>query len=240
MSLLKIADLSGIKKTIATMCDAKSNGGNEDKTINSGKEKGLYEAAVESISNNTFVFKGQTYTAEGSIFEKEEKEEEKSQNPFDSSKLFQQVYDYQPVTTSVKGNYTSVGSAKGFSNAYDDKILKYANKYGIDPNYVKATIAVESGFNANAVSSTNDYGLMQLNARYNGKVLNVDENLDKGCRYLKQCLDSFNGDMNKASMGYNMGIYGARKSGASSSAYSRKVVANYNALKNNEKFSITA
>ncbi len=243
MSLLKIADLSGIKKTIATMCDAKSNGGNEDKTINSGKEKGLYEAAVESISNNTFVFKGQTYTAEGSIFEKEEKEEEKSQNPFDSSKLFQQVYDYQPVTTSVKGNYTSVGSAKGFSNAYDDKILKYANKYGIDPNMVKAIISVESGFNANAKSYTNDYGLMQVNAKYHGVILDVDKNIDKGCQIYSDSLRAFNGDKNKALMGYNMGVAGARKAlrnGVDSTNYSRKVMANYDALKNNEKFNITA
>ncbi len=236
MSLLKIADLSGIKKTIATMCDAKANGGNEDKAINAGREKGLYESAVESISDNTFIFNGQTYNTDGTIFEKEIEEQNNNQNNFNISET---VYTQTPSGFS-KGNYTSVGKANGFSNAYDDKILQYANKYGIDPNYVKATIAVESGFNANAVSSTNDYGLMQLNAKYNGKVLNVDENLDKGCKYLAQCLKEFNGDMNKASMGYNMGIYGARKSGAASSAYSRKVVANYNALKNNQKFSITA
>ncbi len=236
MSLLKIATLDGIKKTIATMCDSKENGGNDDKVINAGREKGLYESAVESISGDTFIFKGQTYNLDGSVFEKETEEQNNNQNSFN----FTETAYVQSTSGFSKGNYTSVGTANGFSNAYDDKILQYANKYGIDPNYVKATIAVESGFNPNAVSSTNDYGLMQLNARYNGKVLNVDENLDKGCRYLAQCLKEFDGDMNKASMGYNMGIYGARKSGASSSAYSRKVVANYNALKNNQKFSITA
>ncbi len=236
MSILKIENLSGINKTIAIMCDAKENGGNANKAINAGREKGLYESAVESILGNTFIFKGRTYNGDGSVFEKETAEQNNNQNTFN----FTETASSQVVSGFNKGNYTSVGTANGFSNAYDDKILQYANKYGINPNYVKATIAVESGFNANAVSSTNDYGLMQLNARYNGKVLNVDENLDKGCKYLAQCLKEFNGDMNKASMGYNMGIYGAKKSGADSTSYSRKVVANYNSLKNNQKFSITA
>lgn len=231
MSLLKIASLDGIKKTIATMCDEKANGGNGDNAINAGREKGLYESVVESISNNTFIFKGKTYNSDGTMFKKEE-----SKNYQNNLNILQFLYVDEPE----KANYTTVGTVNGFSNAYDEKILQYANKYGIDPNYVKATIAVESGFNPNAVSSTNDYGLMQLNARYNGKVLNVDENLDKGCKYLAQCLKEFNGDMNKASMGYNMGIYGAKKSGAESTSYSRKVVANYNALKNNQNFSITA
>ena len=236
MSTLKISSLDGIQKIIANMCDSKANGGNEDTGINAGREKGLYESAVESISNNTFIFNGKTYNADGSVFEKETEEPNNNQNNF----TIVETGNAQGPTGFNKGNYTSVGTANGFSNAYDDKILQYANKYGIDPNYVKATIAVESGFNPNAKSATNDYGLMQLNARYHGKVLNVDENLDKGCKYLAQCLKEFNGDMNKASMGYNMGIGGDKKLGASSSAYSRKVVANYNALKNNQKFSITA
>lgn len=233
---LKIANLDGIRKTIAAMCDAKVNGGNDNQEIDAGKEKGRYEGAVASISNDTFVFQGKTYDASGSIYNEETKNTNNNINNFNAWQL---SYT-QPQQGFSRGNYTTVSTAKGFSNAYDDKILQYANKYGIDPNYVKATIAVESGFNPNAVSSTNDYGLMQLNARYNGKVLNIDENLDKGCRYLSQCLNTFNGDMHKASMAYNMGIGGAKKSGASTSAYSRKVEANYNELKNNQKFRITA
>ncbi len=47
-------------------------------------------------------------------------------------------------------------------NQYDDLILKYSEKEGVDPLLVKCMIKQESSFNPNAQSSVGACGLMQL------------------------------------------------------------------------------
>lgn len=233
--------LDGIQQTIGTMCDSKAYGGNENKEIDKGREKALYDIAVKSIKNNTFVFQGTTYNADGSVFNYVDAKN--TQYSFVQPQTFQKYMDdyrkkieFLPIITKTDAN--------GFSNQYDDKILKYAEKYNLEPNMVKAIMKTESGFNKNATSSAKCQGLMQVNPKYNkGNLYDPDTNIDAGCRIYRECLDSFNGDRTKALMGYNQGISGAKKSikrGVNQTTYTKKVLENYQALQQNKQIGIIA
>lgn len=104
----------------------------------------------------------------------------------------------------------------------------------IDYSLVLAVIKHESDFNADLISSTNDYGLMQINKCNHGWLrdelgdidfLDPVDNVRCGVYILKQLLDKY--DTEKALMAYNMGISGAKKlwdQGTTSSKYSRGVL----------------
>lgn len=49
-----------------------------------------------------------------------------------------------------------------FPQKYSEQVTEYSNQYGIDKSLVYAIIKCESNFNANAMSSANAQGLMQL------------------------------------------------------------------------------
>jgi soluble lytic murein transglycosylase-like protein len=85
-----------------------------------------------------------------------------------------------------------------------------AEKYDLDPRLVRAVIAVESNFDARAVSSKGAMGLMQLMPAtasdmgvYNP--FNAEDNIEGGVRYLKYLLEKFGGDLRLALAAYNAG-----------------------------------
>jgi soluble lytic murein transglycosylase-like protein len=85
-----------------------------------------------------------------------------------------------------------------------------ANAWGVDPALVKAIIANESGFDANATSKTGAQGLMQLEpgtAAELGVTNAYDpaQNVSGGTRYIRGLLDRFHGDMRLAVAAYNAG-----------------------------------
>lgn len=89
-------------------------------------------------------------------------------------------------------------------------VKRLAPRYGLDPALVLAVIAVESGFQADAVSPKNAKGLMQLipeTATRFGVVDSFDpeDNLQGGMRYLSSLLQTFGGDMTLATAAYNAG-----------------------------------
>ena len=99
-----------------------------------------------------------------------------------------------------------------------------------------AMIEHESGFNPEATSSTDDYGLMQINA-VNHEWLEEDyrcadmtdpyQNVFCGVQIIGAYLDKYEGDYTKALMAYNMGDYGARKAwenGVNSTNYTVKIL----------------
>lgn len=99
-----------------------------------------------------------------------------------------------------------------------------------------AIIERESKFNADAISYTSDYGLMQINRlnigemakKYNSHdMLNAYQNVYCGISIIGKYLKKYKGDEEKALLSYNMGDYGAtklRESGIKSTSYSKKIL----------------
>ena len=104
--------------------------------------------------------------------------------------------------------------------------------------FVMAIIEQESGFNEKEISSTNDYGLMQINAcnheilqdKYGRKdFLDPYDNVYCGIRIIRGYLKEFK-YKNLSLMAYNMGKGGARKlwrQGIYSTRYSDSVMEKY-------------
>jgi soluble lytic murein transglycosylase-like protein len=127
---------------------------------------------------------------------------------------------------------------------YDVPLSKSLQRYiyeicadeDVPVSLVMAMIEHESRFNHEAVSSTNDYGLMQINTINHERLeeqyrcddmLNPYQNVFSGIKIIGSYLKKFNGDINKALMAYNMGEYGARKAwanGVNSIEYSSRII----------------
>ncbi|HSR50357.1 MAG TPA: lytic transglycosylase domain-containing protein [Acidobacteriota bacterium] len=101
------------------------------------------------------------------------------------------------------------------SDAYDDLISDISRQHGEDENLVKAIIAVESAFQADAVSVKNCKGLMQLHpdtARQMGvrDVFDPAQNIEGGVKYLKYLRKNFE-DLDLVLAAYNAGDGAVRK-----------------------------
>lgn len=100
-------------------------------------------------------------------------------------------------------------------------ISKSASKHGVDPELIEALIAVESGFNTNAISPKGARGLMQLmpatakrHGMKNEQELHVpSKNIDMGVRHLKNLLNLHNDQVALAISAYNAGQGAVSKHG---------------------------
>lgn len=100
----------------------------------------------------------------------------------------------------------------------DGLVQSNAAAWQVDPALIKAIIANESGFNANATSKTGAQGLMQLEpgtAAGLGVRNSYDpaQNISGGTRYIKGLLERFHGDMHLAVAAYNAGPGAVEKYG---------------------------
>lgn len=91
-----------------------------------------------------------------------------------------------------------------------------AEKYGLDPNLLAGLIRQESGFNPYAVSHCGAMGLGQImpqTARYLGvkDPFNAAQNLEGAAKYLREQLDTFGGNTDKALAAYNAGPGAVKK-----------------------------
>jgi soluble lytic murein transglycosylase-like protein len=92
---------------------------------------------------------------------------------------------------------------------YRAKVAELAARFDLSPALIEALVWQESRWRANAVSHAGARGLAQLmpgTARDLG--VNPDDpfaNLEGGARYLREQLDRFDGDLEKALAAYNAG-----------------------------------
>lgn len=89
-------------------------------------------------------------------------------------------------------------------------VFKEARKFKLDPRLVLAVITAESGFNPNARSERNAFGLMQLipeTAERFGvsDVLDPVQNIRGGMAYLRWLLNYYQGDVSLVLAAYNAG-----------------------------------
>lgn len=112
-----------------------------------------------------------------------------------------------------------------------------ASAWGVDPALVKAIIANESGFDANATSRTGAQGLMQLEPATAASLGVTDaydpaQNVWGGTRYMRGLLDRFHGDLRLAVAAYNAGPGAVEKYGgvppyAQTQNYVQNVLSSY-------------
>ena len=93
----------------------------------------------------------------------------------------------QKITAAEQGTLANPELARMIHTA--------AQKYGVDPKLVSAVAEVESGGHQDAVSSTGAVGVMQL----------MPETAAGLGVYLREMLDTFDGDVKKAVAAYNAG-----------------------------------
>lgn len=105
-----------------------------------------------------------------------------------------------------------------FPIEYEDLIDQAASQTQVDKRFIISIIRQESAFTENIKSSANAYGLMQLlpsTAQHVAKrykipyqqsdLVKASKNIPLGARYLKDLLDSFDGNHLLASAAYNAG-----------------------------------
>ena len=102
-----------------------------------------------------------------------------------------------------------VANSSGVPAQYAAKILELSKRFDLSPSLLEALVWQESRWRANAVSHAGARGLAQLmpgTAEYLGVDPNDPmQNLEGGARYLREQLDRFDGDLEKALAAYNAG-----------------------------------
>jgi len=113
-----------------------------------------------------------------------------------------------PMSAAYAGS-AIIDPALAIPAAYSGKIAELAARIDLSPALLEAVVWQESRWRANALSPVGARGLAQLmpgTAREMG--VDPDDplaNLEGGARYLRQQLDRFDGDVEKALAAYNAG-----------------------------------
>lgn len=129
----------------------------------------------------------------------------------DAAKRFAFLKDYPSSAGSACSQAKVIPNLDARAPAHVKSIVhKLAPQYDLDPRLVLAVIAVESNFQAAAVSPKNAQGLMQLipdTAKRFGvqDPFNPSDNIRGGMQYLRWLLKTFNGNLSLALAGYNAG-----------------------------------
>ncbi|MDD2730857.1 MAG: transglycosylase SLT domain-containing protein [Candidatus Portnoybacteria bacterium] len=115
-------------------------------------------------------------------------------------------YNIDAPDAGLEYTASQIKSSSLIKGPYADLINKYAGKYNLDPNFVKAVIQAESGGNPSAKSSAGACGLMQLMPVHNlSNCLNPEENIAAGTKFLAALSRRYNSDQSKMLAAYNWG-----------------------------------
>ena len=143
------------------------------------------------------------------------------------------------------GRPTAVVSCRNMTQAklerraldYMPTINTYASAFQVDPQLVKAIIAVESCFDRRAVSAVGAQGLMQLMPSTAKKLgvhnsFNAIDNIRGGVLYFSKMLSRFNNNTELALAAYNAGPLAVEKYGgippySETKNYVKKVLERY-------------
>ena len=111
--------------------------------------------------------------------------------------------------TEVPANAVTVLTEQGWSGAYAQALVEVAKANDISPYLLEAVVWQESRWNPSARSRAGAIGLAQLMPG-TARDLGVDprdpvQNLSGGARYLRQQLNRFDGNVEKALAAYNAG-----------------------------------
>ena len=93
---------------------------------------------------------------------------------------------------------------------YDDIIKAASDRYRIPEELIKAVIKQESNFKEDAVSNKGAVGMMQLMPQTSDLLgvedpFDAEQNIFGGTHYLRQLIDLYGGNLNKALAAYNAG-----------------------------------
>ena len=145
--------------------------------------------------------------------------------------------DFQRILDSSISNKKDTTSR----SEINELIEKYADKNGLDSDFVKAVIKQESGFNPNATSKCGAMGLMQLmpsTAQGLGvtNAYDAEQNIEGGTKYLKGLMDRFDNNKSLALAAYNAGPNAVKKYGGippymETQNYVKSVLSNYDKMK---------
>lgn len=118
---------------------------------------------------------------------------------------------------------------------YKDIVTRICEKYDVPVDLILAVIYVESKFDPNAISATEDYGLMQINRVNHAQlekdlgitnILNPAQNIESGVYIFSKLLNKYS--ESEALMAYNLGESGAKRlwaQGVYETEYTREVQA---------------
>ena len=147
--------------------------------------------------------------------------------------------DFQKILDSSISSHNQTNNTSRAE--IEDLIDKYAEKNGLDSDFVKAVITQESGFNPNATSKCGAMGLMQLmpsTAEGLGvtNAYDAEQNIMGGTKYLKGLMDRFDNNKSLALAAYNAGPNAVKKYGgippyAETQNYVKRVLSNYDHMK---------
>lgn len=95
-------------------------------------------------------------------------------------------------------------------NEFSEMIRQAAHKYGVDAKLVDAVAKTESDYSPEVVSEAGAVGIMQLMPETAASlgvnnIFDAKENIEGGTKYIKQLLNTFDGDVTKAVAAYNAG-----------------------------------
>lgn len=120
-------------------------------------------------------------------------------------------------------------------------VARAAQRHGLDPDLVRAVVAVESGFRPEAVSPKGAQGLMQLMPATAAELgvrdaFDPAQNLDAGTRHLGSLLTLYGGDVARALAAYNAGAKAVDRSHGippfrETQEYVRRVLQRYKAAR---------